>query len=144
MADRKETAELFFDVVHLFRKYHFTNGKHLSLTSGQYQCLFLLDDIDEISQRKLSELLMIRPTSLSETISKLEKKGFVTRNPSNEDKRTYMVSLTQKGKAEVDNMRKLRADAHLEVLAALTDDEVSQFSVIMQKIKSFYKEDKEK
>ena len=87
---------------------------------------------------------MIRPTSLSETIFKLEKKGFVTRRPSNEDKRTYMVSLTQKGKAEVDSMRKLRADAHLEVLTVLSDDEVSQFSIIMQKIKSFYKEDKAK
>lgn len=87
---------------------------------------------------------MIRPTSLSETIFKLEKKGFVTRRPSNEDKRTYMVALTQKGKAEIDNMRKLRADVHMEVLAALSDDEVSEFSVIMQKIKSYYKEEKEK
>ncbi len=144
MADRKETAELFFEVIHLFRKYHITNGEHLSLTSGQYQCLFLLDDVNEISQRKLSEILMIRPTSLSETIFKLEKKGFVTRRPSNEDKRTYMVALTQKGKAEIDNMRKLRADVHMEVLAALSDDEVSEFSVIMQKIKSYYKEEKEK
>lgn len=144
MADRKETAKLFFEIIHLLRKHYFTDGEHLSLVSGQCQCLLLLDDVNEISQRKLSEILMIRPTSLSETILKLEKKGFVTRRPSNEDKRTYMVALTQKGKAEIDNMRKLRADVHMEVLAALSDDEVSQFSVIMQKIKSFYKEEKEK
>ena len=138
--DREKAAELFFDVIHLFREHFITNGEHLSLIRGQYQCMFLLDDVNEISQKKLSEILMIRSTSLSETISKLENKGFITRHPSNEDKRTYIISLTQEGKAEVDNMRKLRTDAHMEVLVALSDEEVSQFAIIMQKIKSFYKE----
>lgn len=69
---------------------------------------------------------MIRSTSLSETIFKLEKKGFVTRRPSNKDKRIYMVALTQKGKAEIDNIRKLRADVHMEMLAALSDDEIDK------------------
>lgn len=142
MADRKETAELFFDVIHLFRESSVVNDENLNLMNGQYQCLFLLDDVNEISQKNLSEKLMIRATSLSETISKLEKKGLVKRRSSEADKRTYMVSLTPEGKTVADNLRKLRADAHMELVAALSDEEVSQFNEIMSKIKSYYKEKK--
>jgi len=58
----------------------------------------MLKKTPEISQRELSYLLDIRPQSLGEILGKLEKNGYITRTPSENDKRIMIVNLTQAGK----------------------------------------------
>ncbi|WP_052356737.1 MarR family winged helix-turn-helix transcriptional regulator [[Clostridium] dakarense] len=100
----------------------------------------ILDNMGSISQKKLSTLLDIRSTSLSELLFKLEKKGFVERTRSAEDKRTFLISLTKEGLDEVKKHRKSRIKSHTEIVTPLSDDEKQQFTYILSKIKDYYTE----
>lgn len=64
---------------------------------GQGRILKLLKLHPEISQKDLLYLLDMRPQSLGELLSKLEKNGCITRTPSDEDKRAMIVKLTEEG-----------------------------------------------
>lgn len=78
---------------------HSARGPFTDPTRGQGRVLALLKIQPEISTGDLSYLLGIRQQSLSELLGKLEKAGYITRTPLENDRRVMMVKLTEKGKA---------------------------------------------
>ncbi len=66
---------------------------------GQGRILALLKLRPEISQKELAFLLNISPQSLGELLAKLEKSGYITRQPSEADRRVMIVKLTPEGEA---------------------------------------------
>lgn len=136
--DSKIVMELFYDVMHLMKKQTIITSDNQNPYLGQLKCLYQISQTGKISQRNLSEVLHIRANSLSETISKLEQKELVKREQSKEDKRTYMVSLTEAGEKEIEKIRNARADAHIDCLEYLTVGEKEQFYRILKKIQSHY------
>jgi DNA-binding MarR family transcriptional regulator len=76
---------------------------------GQGRVLSLLKLQPEISQKDLGYLLDMRPQSLGELLTKLERAGYITRTPSEADRRVLNIQLTEEGrkaadaKAEPDN-----------------------------------------
>lgn len=76
------------------------NGPMADTTRGQGRILAILKLKDDISTKDLSYLLGVRVSSLNELLSKLEKGGYVTREPSKQDKRVMLVKLTEKGRNE--------------------------------------------
>lgn len=65
---------------------------------GQDRILQILAGQEEISQRRLQEMLRIQPGSMSEILSKLERKGLLTRERG-EDKRGNLLRITDAGRA---------------------------------------------
>lgn len=64
---------------------------------GQGRVLKLLRMQPEISQKDLSFLLDMRQQSLGELLAKLERAGFITRTPSESDRRVVNIKLTAEG-----------------------------------------------
>lgn len=69
-------------------------------TRGQGRILAFLKLKDGIPTKDLSYLLNIRISSLNELLMKLEKNGYITREPSETDKRILLIRLTEKGRTE--------------------------------------------
>lgn len=134
----EEVVELFFDVTRLNRRHSERVYGRVNPFRGQYRCLFILDDAGTINQKDLAALLSVRPASVSEILSKLEQKGFITRTPCAHDKRISYISLTDKGIEETKRIRKDRARAHSEMLTNLTEEEKEHMLIGLQKIKEFY------
>lgn len=74
------------------------SGPMADTARGQGRILAVLKLQDGISTKDLSYLLGVRVSSLNELLSKLEKSGHVTREPSEQDKRVMLVKLTEKGR----------------------------------------------
>ena len=110
------------------------DSKHESdyklLFQGQGKILLALNDNDNLSQKDLVDLVNMTPQSTAEFIRKLEKKGFVTRKKSTADKRVTIVSLTEKGREEVQK----RTRAIPEYLRVLSDTDLEQLNKILDKI----------
>jgi len=70
---------------------------------ASFNVLNRLQAMGSVSQQTLADSLNMKPQSLSENIKKLEKNGFITRTPSEADKRVLMVSITDKGVEEIAN-----------------------------------------
>lgn len=85
----------------LLHKYHQQNhmnfGPMGDPRKGQGRILSILKMKPEISQKELSYLLEMRPQSLGELLSKLEKKGYISRTPSETDRRVMNIKLTKEG-----------------------------------------------
>ncbi len=53
-----------------------------------------------VSQRELAEVMNVRAATLSEQIARLDRAGLVERTPSEKDRRSVIVSLSEEGKKE--------------------------------------------
>lgn len=98
--------EQFTRVEWLLHRYHQLNHTHHGPmgdpTRGQGRVLAILKLKPEISQKDLSYLLDMTPQSLGEFLSKLEKNGYITRTPSETDRRVMMIKLTEAGSEATD------------------------------------------
>lgn len=76
-------------------------GRPFADTSrGQGRILAMLKIKDGISTKELSYLLGIRVSSLNETLAKMERNGYISRKPSEEDRRISIIYVTEKGRSE--------------------------------------------
>ena len=111
--NERNLLEQFVRVQWLLGRYYFQNhmahGPMGNPYRGQGRVLKLLKMQPEISQKDLSELLDMRPQSLGELLAKLEQSGYITRSPSENDKRVMIVRLTQAG-AEAKGQEEGRPD----------------------------------
>ena len=101
-------------------------------TRGQGRVLALLTAKPETTQRELSYLLDMRQQSLSELLSKLEEKGYVTRERSDGDKRVITVRLTEEGAAAAPDLSAL--DEREDVIDCLDEDERKRYEELVDKI----------
>lgn len=99
--------ELFSKLAKLERLMHREQGRlhregrlFADTSRGQGRILAMLKIKDGISTRDLSYLLGIRVSSLNETLAKMEKNGYISRQPSPEDRRISMIYVTEKGRRE--------------------------------------------
>lgn len=108
-----------------------------SLSEGkgsQSRILYILSEEETMTQRELTERLGIQSGSASEVIGKLENAGFIERTPSEEDRRTSDIRLTDTGRLkamEAVEQRKLR---HAEMFSCLSEEDKADFLVLLEKV----------
>ena len=68
-----------------------------NLSRGQGRVLAILKKKDNISTKNLAIILGISISALNALLTKLEKNGSVVKEQSPEDKRVWLVKLTEKG-----------------------------------------------
>ena len=73
-------------------------AKNLGITLGQYPYLVCLSYDDNITQDDLAELFQIDKCGVSRSLKKIEEKGLITRGIDPENRRKYILKLTEKGK----------------------------------------------
>lgn len=133
----EDIVELFFEITRLDKRYVAAH-KELYSDSGQYRCLLALLYNGEMEQRRLASALNIRATSLSECVKKLESKELVKRSPSENDKRTFVLSLTDKGLDAAKHCDEMRAKSHGRMLVPLSGPEKEQLAGLFIKIRDGY------
>ena len=134
----EEIVELFFDVTRLNRRFSDSRNSNLNPFRGQYRCLTALNEAGTINQKRLAEILAVRSASVGEILLKLEQKGWILRQPSPQDKRTTLISLTEEGKKQAQRIRRERAAFHSGMVSTLTESEKESFSLLLRKIKQYY------
>ncbi|MFS0725229.1 MarR family winged helix-turn-helix transcriptional regulator [Paenibacillus sp. 1P07SE] len=72
--------------------------KPYRIGSGQYIFLITIAEREGITQKALSEELLIDKTTTAKAVSKLEAEGYVKRVPSQEDQRFNQLYLTEAGR----------------------------------------------
>ncbi|MFP3153904.1 MarR family transcriptional regulator [Lachnospiraceae bacterium ZAX-1] len=109
---------------------HAEGGPMADPTRGQGRILAILKMQDGISTKDLSYLLGIRVSSLNELLAKMEKSGYITREPSEADKRVMLVKLTEKGKSEDQQQDWNPGD----IFACLSNEEKKTFADYIDRI----------
>ncbi|MDQ1497707.1 MAG: hypothetical protein QOD57_4873 [Actinomycetota bacterium] len=74
------------------------------LTMGRYETLLLLaiSGAGQLPLGRMSDLMMVHPTSITNNIDRLEAQGYVRRIPHESDRRTTLAEITSSGREIVD------------------------------------------
>lgn len=108
-------------------------GPHTNPHRGQGRVLSILKMQSPVNQKEFSYLLDMRQQSLSELLAKLEQKGYITRTPSEEDRRTTVVTLTEAGKAAAEQTEQQEWDAS-GLFDCLTEEEQRNLSGYLDRL----------
>jgi DNA-binding MarR family transcriptional regulator len=78
--------------------------KPYGLTFARYEALVLLtfSRAGELPMSKIGERLMVHPTSVTNTVDRLQKAGLVAKRPNPDDGRGTLASITGKGREVCD------------------------------------------
>ena len=87
-----------------------------------------------VSSRELCEFLDLRPSSLSEMLSRAEADGLITRSVDESDRRVQRVSLSPKGQRIVTEMETARSLDAQKKTSCLTEEEKEQFCALCDKL----------
>ncbi|QUC66075.1 MarR family winged helix-turn-helix transcriptional regulator [Aristaeella hokkaidonensis] len=87
-----------------------------------------------VSSRELCECLDVRPSSLSEMLSRAEAEGFITRTVDEADRRIQRIALSDKGQKAVNDMEAARNKEAQKMTSSLTEEEKEQFCALCDKL----------
>ena len=87
-----------------------------------------------VSSRELCEFLDLRPSSLSEMLSRAEADGFLTRAVDEADRRIQRITLSEKGRKAVAGMEDARDQDARKKTACFTEEEKAQFCALCDKL----------
>ena len=116
------------DINHVMRALYEGRG-------SQRRILMVLDELGgQITQRELTLRLGIQPGSFSEVAAKLENAGYITRTPSETDRRAINIPLTASGTAAAAEALAQRQQRHREMFACLSDSDKETLQTLLDKI----------
>ena len=100
--DEKENPNsllgLFMKVDRHFMTKCFGQMQELGIYPGQIPVLGMVAKQDGLSQRELSKILRVKPPTVTVSVQRLEKAGFLYKKPDEKDQRVTRLYLTEKGK----------------------------------------------
>ncbi len=106
-------------------------GRH---SHGRGRLLSLLGEHEGITSHELAELLDVRPSSLSEMLSKLSEEGLIVRTADEDDKRVSHISLSNKGQELLSEIEADRDYNAQRLTACFNDEELEAFSALCDKL----------
>ena len=112
---------------HSFRNWGPFDNPH----KGQARVLTLMKSQPEITQKELSHSLNMKNQSLGELLTKLERSGYITRMPSDQDRRIMNIQLTSLGKEVADEVEKKIANI-ADIFDCLSEQEKGEFIYLLE------------
>lgn len=117
----------------LFADFNHTLAE-LGLRPGQFAVLVLIEQNPGASQSNVSDALGIQKANFVSTIADLETRGFVRRCKSESDGRTYLLTLTSRGRTLLQHAYELQARHERRVSAHLGSEERLQLLSLLQRL----------
>ena len=100
----------------------------------QPRLLMLIAENDGVIQRDLAEEMDVRPSSMTEMLSKMEQLGLVERRQDEKDQRVMHIFLTEQGKNAVKKSQNAAERMANTLFAGLTDEEVKTMVELTEKL----------
>lgn len=108
--------------------------KSNNLTMNQFQVLEVLYHRGDLSVGAITKLTHGTSGNVTVVIKNLVRDGLVNSIPDPEDKRTYIISITQKGKDIIKELFPTHAKNFEEYFKVLDDDEVETLFKLLRKL----------
>lgn len=99
--------------------------KHMDLTSEQWAVLARLREEDGLTQNELAKRILKDQANTTRILDKVEKKGLVRRVDALNDRRTYLIYLTEEGRHAVEVCNPLVQQVKEKITEVLTEDEIT-------------------
>lgn len=108
--------------------------KDFDIAPEQRAILDFIDQDNTLSQNELSKNLGKDKTTISRTLDALEKKSYIIRIPTQEDKRVKTINLTSEGQRVLDKTKIVIENFREAMIEDLSEDEVDIMFKLLDKI----------
>lgn len=108
--------------------------KSLGISPAHLPIFFALGDGKALTLKALTEIAAVEHPTMVATLQRMERDGLITRTSNPKDRRSSFISLTDKARAKVDDVRRATEDVNAIALSHLNGDEREQFFRIQEKI----------
>ncbi len=103
---------------------------------GQINILEAILDNKKITQEQLAQILNLDKTTIAKAVKKLEEKGLIIRERSNEDRRKNEISATEKAFVVKEQMSKHMEDYTQSFFEGINENEIDSFKETLEKIET--------
>ena len=110
--------------------------KEHGLTPTQFGVLDILYSKGSLSVGKIIEKMLSTSGNMTVVIRNMEKEGYVQRTPDPEDKRSYLISLTDKGIEKIEEVLPEHAANVHNIFRVLTEEEQEELIRMLRKFKN--------
>ncbi len=110
----------------------FKEGGH---TTAQFSVLEALYHKGPLSVGQIIELILSTAGNMTVVINNLKKEGLIKRYPNPEDKRSYIIEITESGKTSIQSIFPKHLDDLEKNFCNLTEDEKNVLISLLKKIK---------
>lgn len=119
------------------QQFHFGDRGNERGGRGQMGILRVLADAPAgLTNAEIAEILDIRPSSVSATLSRLEDAELITREPSPRDKRVVIIKLSTRGQEMAAHRVQGTNDLADQLFGNLTDEECEQLQHLLAKLRA--------
>ena len=135
-ADReKNMAKMMILTDRLHRKECEKRFASLNIHRSQHMMLMTLARLgDGISQKDLAREMHISTAAVAKSLKKLESDKMISRNTSTDDARQNELTITERGKAIVEESHRIMQSIDTDAASALSDEELDTFCTLIEKI----------
>ncbi|MDD2357870.1 MAG: MarR family transcriptional regulator [Thiovulaceae bacterium] len=126
--------------IQLFRTYNKIRAKEsvyiqsFGLTMNQFQVLEVLYHRGDLSIGTITKLTMGTHGNTTVVVKNLKRDGWISSVADEKDKRTFILSITQKGKDIIESLFPNHAKNFEEYFDVLSDDEVDTLFSLLRKL----------
>lgn len=106
----------------------------LNLNSSHYMYVIKICENPGITQDQFFNFFYVNPSNITRAIAYLEKKGFLIRRRSKEDKRTCRLYPTEKAKKAYPAIREAIQYGNERLMQTLEEQEQKEFQRLIKKI----------
>lgn len=96
--------------------------------------LMMLGQQDGINQREIGQRLNFPEYFTSRNVDMLVDAGFAERRPAPNSRRSFLVFLTDKGRAKAEQLPSIVREVNEDVLSDLSEDEKASVVALLQKV----------
>lgn len=108
--------------------------KPYDITPEQWSVLYQISRADGLIQKEIAELSgKDRPTT-TRILDHLQEKGLVFKKMDDNDRRSFLVSITDKGKSVIDKTTPIERQATEDVKQCMTEEEYEQLLQLLLRI----------
>jgi len=136
MAEPDNLGTMVADVSHLMRRAFDERARGIGLSRPQWRVLTMLRRHEGINQGGLAELVEVEPITLCRMVDRLQEAGLVERRENPVDRRAWLLHLTDKARALLEEMRPMAFSLFDEAMTGLDPAERSDLFRMLERIRT--------
>jgi DNA-binding MarR family transcriptional regulator len=129
-----EYGALIRGITTQMNKYIGKISEKYGVNHGQFEYFMMIHQKPGINQIEMARIKNVGKTSVTKAISILEKDGFIQREPSENDKRIMLCSVTTKGNALAEKLLHLYDAIQSNLFAGFSEKDLSLFYQFLNRL----------
>ncbi|CUU51026.1 MarR family winged helix-turn-helix transcriptional regulator [Clostridium beijerinckii] len=105
-----------------------------NITTEQWTVILKLSNQNKISQKLLAEVSGKDQSTLARILDILERKAFIERHPSKEDRRSFEIHITDSGLNLVEEVSPFLEDLFNKLLKDISPEKLDAYNAVLLKI----------